>query len=255
VDIWSLGLVFLQIVFLLNFQGLAAFLKRVGLLDPDIVLRKARIGNLAVEVRALMVERFGLREVHVSSTASSSAVGALGGVHGEVMAILDVMLQPEQVRSSAATILASYTPTAWKNDYKKISMFIFISFGFISTSIFSLFLLFPNSSASSNFLDSLFQSPSKKKIATVDTSEEIFTPQKIPNIAYRPADDVAVIEYGERIGLGSFGQVSQSMMSCFALFGVLNFRFTKPRRNLTMMYSLLKKFRGIRWIYHCFRKC
>jgi hypothetical protein len=136
VDIWSLGLVFLQIVFLLNFQGLAAFLKRVGLLDPDIVLRKARIPNLvAVEVRALMVERFGLRETHLSSTASSSsAVGSLGGVHGEVMAILDVMLQPEQVRSSAATILASYTPTAWKNDYKKKSMLLFC------TDLFYLFL-------------------------------------------------------------------------------------------------------------------
>jgi hypothetical protein len=58
-------------------------------------------------------------------------------------------------------------------------------------------------------MNSLFQSPSKKKIATVDMSEEIFTPQKIPNIVYRPADDVAVIDYSERIGLGSFGQVRQ----------------------------------------------
>lgn len=136
VDIWSLGLVFFQILFLLNFQGLGAFLKRVGLLDPDIVLRKTRIPNLVpVEIRALMVERFQLQEATSTNTTNStntnghtssgpsSACSVLGGVHGEVMALLGVMLQAEDKRSSAASILASYTPQSWKDEYKSSSMF------------------------------------------------------------------------------------------------------------------------------------
>jgi hypothetical protein len=117
--------VFFQIVMLLNFQGLGTFLKRVGLLDPDIVLRKTRIPNLVPEIRAMMVERFQLADA-TSASSSSSALATLSGVHGEVLALLDVMLQADQKRSSAAAILETHVPVSWKNDGKKPSMHMLI---------------------------------------------------------------------------------------------------------------------------------
>jgi hypothetical protein len=73
-----------------------------------------------------------------------------------------------------------------------------------------LFSFLPHSLGSDKILDTFRPSPTKR-IATVDPSsntEEPFSPQKIPNIFYRPPSDIATIEFAERIGIGSFGQVT-----------------------------------------------
>jgi hypothetical protein len=131
VDIWGLGLVFFQILFLLNFQALGTFLKRSGLLDPDIVLRRARVPNLvSVEIRAMMIERFRLpnsanqHQASPTKSPSDSIIGTspttslLSGVHGEFMAVFDAMLQPEFSRCGADKILSNHTPPTWRREYE-----------------------------------------------------------------------------------------------------------------------------------------
>lgn len=99
----------------MSYQKLGTFLKKCGLLDPDIVLRKTRIQNFVkVEIRSHLVDIFQL--------ANTNNNAGLPGVHGEILAVLEVMLQLEEERSAAPTILANYIPNDWKLAFKLASV-------------------------------------------------------------------------------------------------------------------------------------